>query len=74
MEKIPENERLYIRELAKEQLELANLEEMKVKKQHWYQHNALQSDVPIIVVEENTFMVLSFGVVYCCAGATGPFD
>ena len=53
---ITEREKVYLRELAKKQLEYASLPEMKEKEELWYAHNALQGKRPMVVMEEETFL------------------
>ncbi|MGN0180101.1 MAG: hypothetical protein ACI4DY_11835 [Monoglobaceae bacterium] len=45
-----------LRELAKRQLEIANLPVMKEREQAWYAHNSLQGSRPMVVMEEWTFI------------------
>jgi len=49
-------ERSYLRELAKKQLEYANLPIMEERKQLWYAHNALNGTRPMVVIETDTFL------------------
>ncbi|MCI5700118.1 MAG: hypothetical protein MR308_07035 [Lachnospiraceae bacterium] len=53
---ISENEKLYLRELAKKQKELACLPIMEERKRLWYLHNALKGERPMVVMEEGTFL------------------
>lgn len=53
---ILENERQYLRELAKKQQELANQPIMQERKRLWYLHNSLKGDCPMVVMEEETFL------------------
>lgn len=55
MYKIEEWEVEYLRDLAKKQLELANQPFMKKREELWYQHNSLQGNRPIVLMEEITF-------------------
>ncbi|HRX41845.1 MAG TPA: hypothetical protein P5315_03645 [Clostridia bacterium] len=48
-------ERLYLRELAKKQLELSKLPVMLERQKHWYDNNELRSDKPVIIVEAGPF-------------------
>lgn len=48
-------ERDYLRDLAKKQLEYANLPLTAEREQLWYAHNQLQGDRPVIVMEMNSF-------------------
>jgi hypothetical protein len=48
------NTALYLRDLAKRQLELAHEPENEARRQRWYRHNALQGEQPVIVFEEDT--------------------
>ncbi len=52
---ITKNEREYLRELAKRQLEIANLPIMKERTEEWYAHNAFEGKRPMIIIETNTF-------------------
>lgn len=45
------NDRGILREVAKRQLEFSNMERNKILKEKWYLHNALQGDVPMVVLE-----------------------
>lgn len=49
------NERTYLRELAKRYLEIANLPVMKEREALWYRHNACEAERPIVVMEMGTF-------------------
>mgnify|MGYP000939250798 CR=1 FL=1 len=48
-------ERRYLRELAKKQLDYANQPIMAERTALWYRHNALQGERPLIVMEMATF-------------------
>lgn len=50
------SEKTYLRELAKKQLEYANLPEMDEKKRLWYLHNSLHGERPMVIMEEETFL------------------
>ncbi len=52
---ISANDREILREVAKKQLELANMESNKERIKLWYKHNALQGDRPMIHLEMWTF-------------------
>ena len=52
---ITENERFYLRELAKKQMEYAHLPEMEEKKKMWYDLNMGRPVAPPVVVESWTF-------------------
>lgn len=52
---IPQEDKKIIRELAKKQLEYANLPIMQERTEKWYKHNDLLGDVPMIHVETETF-------------------
>lgn len=52
---ITPNERHYLRELAKRQLDYANNPVMAERTTLWYRHNALQGERPLIVMEMDTF-------------------
>lgn len=45
------NDRKILLEAAKRQLEFANTERNKILKEKWYLHNALQGEVPMVVLE-----------------------
>lgn len=51
-----ENEKQYLRDLAKKQKELANMPVMKERERLWLLHNSLQGERPMVVMEENTFL------------------
>ncbi len=51
-----EKERLYLRDLAKKQLDYARLPQMELRKKLWYRHNALEAERPLLVMEINTFL------------------
>ena len=53
---ITAEERIYLRELAKKQLEYANLPIMTERKKHWFKHNSLKAEKPIIVFETYPFI------------------
>jgi len=48
---ITKKEKVYLRELAKKQLEYSMLPIMKTREKQWYQHNDLKSDLPMITFE-----------------------
>ncbi len=48
---IGRDERYYLRELAKKQLEYAMLPIMKEREERWYRHNDLKGDLPMISFE-----------------------
>lgn len=52
---ITQEERIYLRELAKKYLELANLQVMEERQKLWYSHNALKGVKPVIVMEYPSF-------------------
>ena len=52
---ITNEERDYIRELAKKYLEYANLPVMEERTKLWYAHNELKSQRPVIIMEMETF-------------------
>lgn len=52
---ISAQDREILREVAKKQLELANMESNKDRIKRWYKHNALQGDRPMIHLEMWTF-------------------
>ena len=53
---ISTQERMYLREIAKKQLEYAKLPVMAERERLWRLHNALQGERPMIVMEEATFL------------------
>ncbi|OON96511.1 MAG: hypothetical protein ATN31_01830 [Candidatus Epulonipiscioides saccharophilum] len=53
--RINKKEREYLRMLAKQQLEIANLSTMDETVKRWYAHNDLKLDVPMIVIDETSF-------------------
>ena len=53
---IPENEKQYLRELAKQVRELSEKPVMKERERLWYLHNSLQGERPMVVMEEDTFL------------------
>jgi hypothetical protein len=48
-------EKVYLCELAKKQLEYANLPIMEKRRKRWYKHNALQGEQPMVVMEHGGF-------------------
>lgn len=48
---INKEDRIILRELAKKQLELSQEEKNKILIEKWYQHNALQGEIPMVVLE-----------------------
>lgn len=55
MNSILKQERERIRELAKLQLEYANLPVMRQRERQWKLHNSLKGERPMIIMETNTF-------------------
>ena len=53
--KITKKEKEYLRELARKQIEYANLPVMENRKKLWYDHNSLKGERPVIVMEMRTF-------------------
>ncbi len=53
--RISQEEINYLRELARKQLEYANLPIMKERERLWYLHNALKGERTMVVMEEITF-------------------
>ncbi len=49
-------EKAYLRDLAKKQLAYARLPLMQARQKLWYQHNALQGERPLVVMEIDTFL------------------
>lgn len=62
---ITKKERLYLRTLAKKQLDYSKLPIMKARTKHWYANNDLKSDTPIIVVETGPFKKELFPRMQC---------
>lgn len=52
---ITQEEKRYVRELAKKQLEYASLPVMQERKRLWIDHNDLNGEIPLIVIETDTF-------------------
>ena len=52
---ITQKERDYLRNLAKKQLEYANLPANKQREANWYAHNDLKGKKPMVTMEEGTF-------------------
>lgn len=52
---ITQQERTYLRELARTYIEYANKPIMEERKKIWYAHNGCRSERPVIVMEERTF-------------------
>ena len=52
---ISSEDRAILREVAKQQLEYANMESNKERIKAWYRHNALKGDKPLIHLEMWTF-------------------
>lgn len=52
---ITQKDRRVLRELAKRQLEIASSQQMKSRVQEWYAHNDCSGEVPLIVIETETF-------------------
>lgn len=53
---VTKEEKAYLRELARLQLEYAHLPIMEERKRLWYLHNSLKGERPMIVMEEDTFL------------------
>lgn len=66
---ITEKERIYLRELAKKQLEYSNLPIMKERVNHWYSNNGLKSVNPVIVIEHGPFREELFPDLKCTSEA-----
>ena len=66
---ITKEERLFLRNLAKGQLEYAKLPIMGERTRHWYANNALKSDTPIVVVEHGPFKEELFPEIFCKSDA-----
>ena len=73
MEHITKQERAALRELAKKQLEYANLPVMDERKKLWYRHNAMKGERPIVLFEaDSTYTVLGEMIPPLqCESATG---
>lgn len=65
---VTENEKRYLRELAKQQRELANKPVMKERERLWYLHNSLQGERPMVVMEEETFLEEILPPLQCVSG------
>lgn len=52
---VTSGERIYLRELAKKQLELSKLPIMEERRDHWYANNELRNEKPVIIVESGPF-------------------
>jgi len=52
---VPKNEIEFLRDLAKKQLEYANLPIMAERKRLWTLHNRLEGERPMVVMEEDSF-------------------
>lgn len=52
---VTEKEREFLRDLARKQMELANLPIMKEKERLWIKHNAVQGERPMVVMEDISF-------------------
>ena len=48
-------EKAYLRDLVKKQIEIASLPVMEERRQRWYAHNALRGALPMLVMEMGTF-------------------
>lgn len=53
---ISDKDRIYLRELAKKQLDISQLPIMKERTKLWYEHNDLKGDKPLIVMETDYFI------------------
>lgn len=53
---ITSTDRAYLRELAKRQKEISNLPVMAERERRWFRHNSLEGGMPMIVMEEETFI------------------
>jgi len=62
---ITKNERSYLRELAKKQLEYSKLPIMEERTRHWYANNGLKGEKPIVVVEHGPFREELFPKLFC---------
>lgn len=66
---ISDKDKQILRETAKKQLELANMESNKARIQEWYRHNALQGEKPMIHLEMGTFSQEIIPPLLKCEGA-----
>lgn len=62
---IKSKERIYLRDLARRQLEYSKLPIMEQRTRHWYENNALKGEKPIIVVEHGPFREELFPEIFC---------
>ena len=53
---VSKEERQRLRELAKKQMEYANLDIMDERRALWYAHNRLESSRPMVVIDTDTFI------------------
>ncbi len=53
--RVTSNERSLLRELAKKQADCAHLPIMEDRTRRWYDHNACRGDVPMIIMEHDSF-------------------
>jgi hypothetical protein len=52
---ISKKDAAYLKELARKQLEYANLPVMEERRKLWYAHNAVKAERPVLVMEMDTF-------------------
>lgn len=66
---ITDKERVWLRDLAKKQLEYAHLPIMEERTKHWYANNDLRSEKPVVVVEHGPFREELFPELKCTSEA-----
>lgn len=71
---ITPDERTYLRELAREVLDCANLPIMEERKRLLYAHNAMKSEKPIVVMEEASFQEDMLPVLRCTSKAAKDIE
>lgn len=62
---ITKNERSYLRDLAKKQLEYSKLSIMEERTRNWYANNGLKGEKPMVVVEHGPFRDELFPKLFC---------
>ncbi len=63
--KILKKEQLYLRELAKKQLEYSKLPVMEERTRHWYANNDLRGEKPVVIIEHGPFREELFPKIFC---------
>ncbi|MFW5788087.1 MAG: hypothetical protein ACOCV3_07450, partial [Halanaerobiales bacterium] len=71
---VTRKEKEYLRELARKQLEYASLPVMEKRKKLWYDHNSLQGERPVIVMEMRTFEDDMLPELRCKSGVTRKIE